>query len=365
MGPARPRGSPALVVLPALGSGPVWKTGPACVTLARMLPAERDFYLTQSAYSDPGERARLASLPRDPRDLALLVRHLLLHRQETGRFGCALPESRYRAEAEARYIADILDVVEHLNGDPLTTPRPPLDRFAGTCRDFALLLCALLRHTGTPARVRCGYATYFAPGFYDDHWITEYAHPERGWVLTDPQLVPDPRIEEPYEPDFDPLDVPRDRFLLAGEGWRRYRAGLADPSTFGVSVLGLTGVWMVRANVVRDLAALNRAEVLPWDAWGLGDTEPGAASGLGGAGSGGPGLAGAGLGAEAVGGVDAEDDEALALLDDAARVTADGDFEEVRALFLRTPGLRVPETVTCYSPYDGHRRVTLAPEAGA
>ena len=240
-----------------------------------MQPAERDFYLTQSVHSDPGTAERLAELPSGPDELALLVRHLLIHREEAGRFGCALPESRYRSEAETRYIDDILDIVLRLDDAPLTAPRRPLDRFAGTCRDFALLHCALLRHTGTPARVRCGYATYFAQGFHDDHWVTEYLHPERGWVLSDPQFVPDSRMDSVYELDFDPLDVPRDRFLVAGEGWLRCRKGEADPKTFGVSVLGLMGLWMVRGNVVRDLAALNKAEVLPWDAWGVGDGGPG------------------------------------------------------------------------------------------
>jgi hypothetical protein len=298
-----------------------------------MLPAERDFYLTQSVHSDPGNGDRLAALPADPDELALLVRHLLIHRHEAGRFGCALPESRYRSEAETRYIDDILDMVLRLDDAPLTAPRRPLDRFAGTCRDFALLHCALLRHTGTPARIRCGYATYFAEGFHDDHWVTEYAHPERGWILSDPQMVPDVRIESPYELDFDPVDVPRDRFLVAGEGWRRCRAGEADPKTFGVSVLGLMGLWMVRANVVRDLAALNRAEVLPWDAWGVGD---GSRDGDDGAGK-----------------------EVLAVLDEAARATVSADFDEVRALYRDTPSLRVPEKVTSYQSYDGECEVRL------
>jgi hypothetical protein len=311
---------------------PGWKSGQESDTLSRMQPAERDFYLTQSVHSDPGTAERLAELPGGPDELALLVRHLLIHREEVGRFGCALPESRYRSEAETRYIDDILDIVTRLDDGPLTAPRRPLDRFAGTCRDFALLHCALLRHTGTPARIRCGYATYFAPGFHDDHWVTEYLHPKAGWVLSDPQVVPDARIESAYDLDFDPLDVPRDRFLAAGESWRRCRTGEADPKTFGVSVLGLMGMWMVRANVVRDLAALNRAEVLPWDAWGVGD--------------GGPGR-------------DEPSEEQLAVLDAAAEATVAADFARVRELYLNTPSLRVPETITSYQSYGAECEVRL------
>ncbi|MCA2211786.1 transglutaminase-like domain-containing protein [Wangella sp. NEAU-J3] len=38
-----------------------------------------------------------------------------------------------------------------------------------TCRHFAVLACALLRHRGIPARARCGFATYFQPGKGLDH----------------------------------------------------------------------------------------------------------------------------------------------------------------------------------------------------
>jgi hypothetical protein len=70
--------------------------------------------------------------------------------------------------------------------------------------------------------------------------------------------------------DFDPLDVPRDRFIAAGDAWQRCRSGRAAAERFGLSfVPGLCGAWFIAGNVVRDLAALNRMEMLPWDVWGL------------------------------------------------------------------------------------------------
>jgi hypothetical protein len=42
-----------------------------------------------------------------------------------------------------------------------------------------------------------------------------------------------------------------------------------DPELLGVSIVAIQGMGFVRSNVVRDLAALNRCEVLPWDEWGL------------------------------------------------------------------------------------------------
>ena len=62
------------------------------------------------------------------------------------------------------------------------------------------------------------------------------------------------------------LDVPRDQFLVAGDAWQLCRAGKADPMDFGI--LDLFGWWMIAGNVVRDLAALNNREMLPWDCWG-------------------------------------------------------------------------------------------------
>ena len=37
---------------------------------------------------------------------------------------------------------------------------------------------------------------------------------------------------------------------------------------FGISFAGLYGEWFMAASVIRDLAALNKVETLPWDVWG-------------------------------------------------------------------------------------------------
>jgi hypothetical protein len=68
--------------------------------------------------------------------------------------------------------------------------------------------------------------------------------------------------------DFDLTDVPRDQFLVAGEAWRRIRAGEADPAKFGLSQLKEAGDWWIAANLMRDGAALLNLELLPWDCWG-------------------------------------------------------------------------------------------------
>ena len=83
-------------------------------------------------------------------------------------------------------------------------------------------------------------------------------------MLVDPQL--DARQRELFKISFDPLDVPRDQFLVAGDGWRLCRSGKADSQAFGI--LDMWGLWFIASNVIRDVAALNNHEMLPWDVWG-------------------------------------------------------------------------------------------------
>lgn len=299
-----------------------------------MAESEFDFYRTQSVVSDPGSPDAFAGLPADPRVLAETVRGLLVHREEAHLFDYELPQERKYAEAETRYAADILATVRALDDAPLDRPRRPESRFSGTCRDFALLLCSALRAKGVPARVRGGFATYFNPGFHEDHWVTEYLDESRGWLLADPQL-PAPEPMTAYGIDFDPLDVPRDRFVVAGRAWQDCRSGAADPENYGVGVIALHGWWFIQADVVRDLATLNNAEVLPWDSWGLANPQLDQT----------PDTLGA---------------DELALLDAAAALSTDGGpFEEIRRLYRETAALRVPSVVTSYTTYLGEREVTL------
>ncbi|MBC7316388.1 MAG: transglutaminase domain-containing protein, partial [Chloroflexi bacterium] len=52
-----------------------------------------------------------------------------------------------------------------------------------------------------------------------------------------------------------------------GRAWQMCRMGQADPEAFGI--MDMHGLWFVRGNVVRDVASLNKMEMLPWDVWGV------------------------------------------------------------------------------------------------
>ena len=124
----------------------------------------------------------------------------------------------------------------------------------------------MLRYQGIPARARCGFATYFLPDHYEDHWVGEYWHAAEGrWVMVDAQL--DEFQQAQLKIDFDPLDVPETRFWTGGKAWQVCRAGEEDPQKFGI--FDMHGMWFIRGDALRDLAALNKLEILPWDGWGL------------------------------------------------------------------------------------------------
>ncbi|WP_372487942.1 transglutaminase-like domain-containing protein [Streptomyces guryensis] len=294
------------------------------------------FYATHSTFSDPDELAEhYADLPRAPGRLARISRDLLVHRLEGDLFGHTHPADRLHNDAETRYVDDILRLLVARNDAPLHVRREVGDRFVGTCRDFSLLLCSFLRQAGVPARIRSGFADYFgSDGFHCDHVVTEYWDEKRGWLFADAQLA-DPRLTAHWNAGFDPMDVPRDRFLVAGKAWRTIRAGAADPRTFGLHPPEQGPFWgerFVAGNIRLDLAMLNKVETLLWDEWGLDEGQPGTPL----------------------------SETARELYDRAASVADDEvPFDEARKLFAEEDTLRTPRTVLCSAPYNGPSKVTL------
>jgi hypothetical protein len=293
------------------------------------------FYAAQSTYSDPGTLAGVyADLPHDPAELARIARDLLIHRLEGDLFGHTHPTDRLHNDAEARYIDATLSILVDRNAAPLSVRRDPADRFVGTCRDFTLLHCSFLRHAGIPARVRIGFADYWGSSFHGDHVVTEYWDAARGWLLADAQLA-DPFVSGHWKVDFDPMDVPRDRFLVAGEAWRAIREQGADERTFGLHGPQEGPFWgerYVAGNIRLDLAALNKVETLLWDVWGEDEGEPGTPL----------------------------PEPSRRFYDGVAPVVSgEISFEAVRKLFTEDDVLRTPQTVTSYAPFNGPSVITL------
>lgn len=218
-------------------------------------------------YATPGPLTRLDGI--DPAVLVPVAGHpieicspvhaLVIQPNEVQAIG--IPSGRF-AENQMRPAARIVQALLALDPAPLSVPREPQKRVIGTCRHFAVLSCALLRYWEIPARVRCGFATYFQPGQGLDHWITEYRDNGSGrWVRIDSEILAMSVVQHPE-------DLRPGEFLSGGEAWSAFRRGEIDASTFGVYGTENWGVGEIRGNAVKDLAALNKVEMLPWDVWG-------------------------------------------------------------------------------------------------
>jgi len=274
-----------------------------------------DFYTRPAAMTSSRRHAPVfAELPHDVAALARVAQGLLLHEHAAPLYGVALADER-RSEVHIRPVEGMLDRLLAYEGRPLSVARPVEARLVGVCRHFTVLLVAMLRSKGVPARARCGFGTYFKPGHFYDHWVCEYwKAAEARWIRVDAQLDEVQRAE--LKVDFDPLDVPHDRFVIAGDAWAQCRGGKADPAKFGI--FDMRGLWFIAGNVVRDVAALNNMEMLPWDVWGamLRPDEP-------------------------------PQNDQLALFDRLAALTRelDASFKELRKLYEGDDRLRVPPVV--------------------
>ena len=286
------------------------------------------FYAEQSRMTDPGHMAaRVDGLPGDLAALQRIAGGLVLHYRADDPASHGVPDERL-TEVDTRYAEAMLERLVELDERPLTEERPPRSRILGCCRDFTVLFLTMARRQAIPARARVGFATYFLPGLRLDHEVAEvWDAGEARWRLIDPELDDD-HVDPNDGVRVDPLDVPRDRFLVAGDAWHACRTGASDPQTFLVDPdlheADTRGWPYLRHNLVHDLAALNKVEMLLWDEWGL-------------------------MRSERISDSDVE------LLDRIAEVTrAPGAVsKDLRRWYEADSRLRVPRTVISYSPASG------------
>ncbi len=280
---------------------------------------EVERYIRHSKVTDPGGMSwAFEGLPRDIPALVETIQGFFLHIHWAGRYGVT-PTEEQKGHVQSRLVSRILEVLVSQDPAPLTRSRPLERRFFGNCRDYSVFLCSVLRSQGVPARARCGFGTYFLPGTYEDHWVCEYWNGER-WVMLDAQM--DDFQRSRLGIDFDTLDMPEGRFVKASEAWLMCREGREDPEKFGI--FDMRGMWFVRGNVLRELAALNGAEMLPWDVWGLMSED---------------------LSEDAAQGDYGElvRAERHTLLDKVSRALVEDDDDAILSLYRCEPGLAVPE----------------------
>jgi hypothetical protein len=280
-----------------------------------------DPWRSQSVVTSVGRStSAIDDLPSDLFGLREVSQQLVAHYMGASD-GTSAPITRDRLkEVDTRFANLMFARLLEMGSPKLFRKRSPEERIAGCCRDFAVLFVAMARHNGIPARVRVGYATYFQPGWYLDHVIAEIWDSDgKRWRLIEPEIS-DATVAKV---NFDPLDVPRDRFVTGPRAWLAARSGQIDPDRFVVAPdfqEPYTRSWLsLRHHIVQDLAALNKIEMLVWDQWGI-----------------------------------LNEDDPLRhaeILDQLAHVIADPNCSSAEiSNWSQREGLQVPPTVTSYSP---------------
>ncbi|WP_297910167.1 transglutaminase-like domain-containing protein [Thiomonas sp.] len=194
-----------------------------------------------------------------------VVRNVLVHfRSDVPRLDGTVSESR-RDEVDSRRVERMLAGILRLDPSPLSTLRPVTHRLLATCRDFSVLLCAMMRHKGIPARVRYGFThLYYQPKLpLHDHVLTEYWNGD-AWSLAECRLhacpVPPHGIWQG--------NIPPTLFLSGAQAWRSIRSGDRDARMFsGLRYDRDMGWRNVRKLLMFDAAALSGNEPLLWDRW--------------------------------------------------------------------------------------------------
>jgi hypothetical protein len=233
---------------------------------------EAPHWAGQSPVTDPGTtKPAFDDLPDDLAGLQRASQQLVFHYRGGGDWAEAgLAPERIR-EVDTRYVEDMCRLLLDLQPS-LAGSRAASRRVVGCCRDYTVLLVAMARHKGIPARARVGFATYFDPDWILDHVVAEVWDEDEGrWRLVEAQVG---REFEPVDgPRFDVLDVPRDRFITAPKAWLEARAGVREAERFvvgpDVDVPDTKGWPYLRHTLVHDLAALAKTEMVLWDEWGV------------------------------------------------------------------------------------------------
>jgi hypothetical protein len=187
--------------------------------------------------------------------------------------------------------------------------------------------------------MRVGFAAYLQPGLLIDHVVAEAWDEAAGrWRLIDGEMNSNWTPEVGGNP-VDWTDLARDQFVTGPDAWQAARAGTCDPERHLTSpdldAPELRGWPLLARHVIHDLVALNKTEMLVWDAWGMQlSIDP-----------------------------DLVAEQDAALLDEICEHAADsGVSSDVVAALAGREELRVPAAVTSFDPYGGPpREVTLRP----
>lgn len=153
------------------------------------------------------------------------------------------PWHRMRCEDDVFLTATALTAeLFRLDGRGFVRDRKVEDKLVVTCRYVSVLMSAILKAKGIPARSRAGFAPYFKEGVSMDHWVNQYySKEENRWLTFDADGF--------YEEGGMPLsqyDIPDDRFDWSAKAYLDVRSGKTDGKQYlyadGLGTCGLPAI---------------------------------------------------------------------------------------------------------------------------
>ena len=238
---------------------------------------EIEFYKKTSCFTDLGLYKNFAiNLPNDIREICLLQRHQIIHpvaiiraREDKNAFDefskfhgdiAEIPFDRLLFENE-RFSTALSILAELLRRENIySCERKIQNKMHLTCREQAILLTAILKAKGIPARVRSGFAPYISgDGILHDHWICErFCDKENRWILTDADCC----VENL---GFDFADIPCDKFLFGAQSYLKIRGReICDEALEFASVPPTHGMRAALQSLFYDLHSLMNNEIFFW-----------------------------------------------------------------------------------------------------
>lgn len=223
------------------------------------------YYKAHSIITDPGSFAMFyEALPDGVPEIVKAVQGLIIHYEWAKECGIVLTEEQKTHKCLYK-VSDMLHKIYEMCNKPITDKRSISEMLFGSCRDFAVSLCSILRFKGISSRVRSGYARYLSQDKLVSHYICEYLdNKNMKWVQVDAQL--DDAQKAALGVHFDTLNIPGEQFMTASAAWLLARTGKLRADTDFEPGMNR---WIIRGNLIRDLAAVNKFELRHRHCWGL------------------------------------------------------------------------------------------------
>jgi hypothetical protein len=151
----------------------------------------------------------------------VLVKKQLIHPFEIEQFSDKIPKDRRFEEKDFPTVSLMLKELLVSDKSGIIASRNPENRLVVACVHHCMLLSSILRHQGTPARIRSGFANYIGgrKNIKVSHVICEvWDEQNKKWILVDP--------------DRQKVNFSRNEFEFSCETWELLRKNKLDSDRY-------------------------------------------------------------------------------------------------------------------------------------